>query len=99
MYLIDVTIQSNRIPTDKAEELLQAHRSWFTGQAEKGNFLLVGPYLDKGMSGLIVAYVSDREELEEILSQDAYYPDLATYEVREFKANIIAEDITDYKGK
>lgn len=33
MYLIDITIQSNRIPAERAEELLTAHRNWFTNQA------------------------------------------------------------------
>lgn len=99
MYLIDITIQSNRIPAERAEELLTAHRKWFTNQSEKGNFLLVGPYLDKKMAGLVIAYAESREELEEILSQDSYYPDLATYGVHEFQANIISEKLIDYKGK
>ncbi|HFU3704898.1 TPA: YciI family protein [Streptococcus suis] len=99
MYLIDITIQSKRVPSERAEELLNAHRNWFTNQAEKGNFLVVGPYLDKKMAGLVLAHAENRESLEEILSQDSYYPDLATYEVREFQANIISENLISYKGK
>ena len=99
MYLIDITIQSNRIPAKRADELLTAHRNWFTNQAEKGNFLVVCPFLDKKMAGLVIAYAESREELEEILSQDSYYPDLATYGVHEFQANIISEKLIDYKGK
>lgn len=51
------------------------------------------------MAGLVIAYAESREELEEILSQDSYYPDLATYGVHEFQANIISEKLIDYKGK
>lgn len=99
MYLIDITIQSKRVPSERAEELLNAHRNWFTEQAEKGKFLLVGPYLDKEMAGVVLAHAENREELERILSQDAYYPDLATYDIHEFQANIISEELINYKGK
>lgn len=99
MYLINITIQSKLIPSEKSEELLKAHRNWFTEQAEKGKFLLVGPYLDKKMAGVVLAHAESREELERILSQDAYYPDLATYDVHELQANIISEELINYKGK
>lgn len=99
MFLINISINTEKVSVDKAEELFTAHRNWFTNQAEKGRFLVVGPYLDKKMAGLVLAHAENRESLEEILSQDSYYPDLATYEVREFQANIISENLISYKGK
>ena len=43
MYLIDITINAEQVPADKADELLAGHREWFGAQAKAGNFLLVGP--------------------------------------------------------
>ncbi|RCW17904.1 hypothetical protein CAC02_00670 [Streptococcus gallolyticus] len=98
MYLIDITIRADQVPADKADELLAGHRTWFSTQAQAGHFLLVGPYRDKAMAGLIIAQANSRAELDDLIAKDAYYPDMATYDIHEFQANIIAENITDYKG-
>lgn len=99
MYLIDITIKADQVPAEKAEELLAGHRAWFGEQAKAGNFLVVGPYRDKKMAGVVMAQANSRAELDAIIAKDAYYPDLATYHVQEFQANIIADNMTDYKGQ
>lgn len=99
MYLIDITIKTDQVPADKADELLAGHRAWFSAQVQAGNFLLVGPYRDKAMAGLVIAQANSRAELDDLVAKDAYYPDMATYDIHEFQANIIAENITDYRGK
>ncbi|WP_368396077.1 YciI family protein [Streptococcus gallolyticus] len=99
MYLIDITIKADQVPADKADELLAGHRAWFSAQAQAGNFLLVGPYRDKAMAGLVIAQANSRAELDDLVAKDAYYPDMATYDIHEFQANIIAENITDYREK
>lgn len=99
MYLINITIKADQVPADQAEQLLAAHRAWFGAQAQAGHFLVVGPYKDKKMAGVVMAQADSRSELDAIIAQDAYYPDLASYEVHEFQANIIADNVTDYKGQ
>ena len=100
MYLIDITIKADKVPADKAEKLLDGHRAWFKEQFDNGNFLVVGPYQDRQMAGLVLAQAESRAVLDAIISRDAYYADqLATYDVSEFKANLIADNITDYRGK
>lgn len=99
MYLIDITIKADQVPADKADELLSGHHAWFSAQAQAGNFLLVGPYRDKAMAGLVIAQANSRAELDDLVAKDAYYPDMATYDIHEFQANIIVENITDYRGK
>lgn len=99
MYLIDITIKADQVPADKADELLAGHRAWFSAQAQARNFLLVGPYRDKAMAGLVIAQANSRAELDDLVAKDAYYPDMATYDIHEFQANIIAENITDYREK
>ena len=61
--------------------------------------MLVGPYKDREMAGLVIAQVADKQELLKIIQQDAYYPDLATYEIQEFQANLIAKNFAEYQGK
>lgn len=51
------------------------------------------------MAGLVIAQANSRAELDDLVAKDAYYPDMATYDIHEFQANIIAENITDYRGK
>lgn len=100
MYIIDITIDINKVPAEKADALLAAHRAWFKEQFDKGHFLLVGPYQDRQMSGVIVAQASSRAELDEILKKDVYYDkQMASYNVSEFKANFISEKIVDFKRK
>ena len=86
MYLINIAIRVDQVPAEKFHDLVAAHRDWFLGEVEKKNFLLVGPYLDWQGAGIILARTMKREELNEILSRDAFWDGLADYEVHEFKA-------------
>ncbi|MDO4640261.1 MAG: YciI family protein [Neisseria sp.] len=80
--------------SEQADELLSQHRAWFAKRFQAGNFLLLGPYLDKDNAGVIIAQAENREQLDNILQEDVYYPQgLATYQIREFKANMLAENI------
>lgn len=99
MYLIDIKIHQEQVPENQAAQLLALHRQWFSKQANLGRFLLVGPYKYRAMTGLVIAQVADKQELLNIIQQDAYYPDLATYEIQEFQANIIAENFAEYQRK
>lgn len=99
MYLIEIKIHQDQVPENQATQLLDQHRQWLSKQATFGHFLLVGPFKDRAMAGLVIAQVANKQELLKIIQQDAYYPDLATYEIQEFQANSIAENFADYQGK
>ena len=100
MYIIDIFIRKEKLSDKEMEALLEKHRAWFEKYFEQGNFLLVGPYLNRGASGVIIAQAQNRSVLDKILSEDAYYAeDLAEYAVHEFKAGMIAADIGAYQGK
>ena len=51
MFLINETLNPEKIPQGKEEEFFQQHVAWFTRHFEQGNFLLVGPYTDQEMAG------------------------------------------------
>ena len=51
MFIINQTLNPEKIPAGKGEELFKQHIAWFTRHFEQGDFLLVGPYTDKEMAG------------------------------------------------
>ena len=100
MFIINQTLNADKIPQGKSEELFKEHVAWFSRHFEQGNFLLVGPYTDQKMAGIMLSGVESREALEEILKEDIYYADgMANYEVHSFKAGKIAKNFSAYEGK
>ncbi|WP_165211220.1 YciI family protein [Streptococcus tangpeifui] len=93
MFLITITIKADQVPQDQADELLNKHRAWFKSEFDAGNFKIVGPLKDRGMAGIVIAKADSRDDLDAMIAKDAYYPDYATYDVAEFKANLVADDI------
>ena len=100
MYLIDITINTDAISAGQSETLLAGHRAWFGKYFEQGRFLLIGPYLDRHAAGVIIAQADSRAQLDAMLAEDVYWADkLADYQVREFQANLVAENIQQFQGK
>lgn len=99
MYYIDIVLDQDKIPADKADEMLNAHRQWFAKHFQTGSFLIVGPYRDQAHAGLVLAQAESRAALDAILAEDVYFADkLARYTVREFQANFVAENIHVFQG-
>ena len=98
MYLINITLKMEKVPADKAEAMFERHREWFGKNFKEGKFVLLGPYQDEPHAGIIIANLKDRAELDKILVEDVYYPDMAEYEIREFKA-AMAADLSAFAGK
>ncbi len=100
MFIITETLKPERIPAGKEEELFQRHVAWFSRHFESGDFILVGPYTDAKMAGVMISAAATREEVEAILQEDVYYADgMADYEVRSFTAAKIAVNFADFAGK
>ena len=100
MFIINQTLKADKIPAGRGEELFKQHTAWFTRHFEQGDFLLVGPYTDKEMAGIMIAGTDSREAVEAILKEDVYHADgIAEYEVRSFKAPLISANLPHYAGK
>ena len=100
MFIINQTLKADKIPQGKGEELFKQHIAWFTRHFECGDFLLVGPYTDKEMSGVMITGAETREAVEKILQEDVYYAEgMAEYEVRSFKAAMISPSFAAFAGK
>lgn len=92
MFIISITV-SDAVSPEQHESLFIRHTQWFKHYFSTGNFVVVGPYSDRERSGVIIANTRDREALMAILSEDSYYPHLATYDIREFAPKMIAENL------
>ncbi|RKV66883.1 MAG: hypothetical protein D8H97_38920 [Neisseria sp.] len=83
MYIIDIAVNEDITP-EQHEELFPKHAAWFAKYHQAGNFLIVGPFTDRERAGVIIAQTENRAELDRILSEDSYYPNLANYAIHEF---------------
>ncbi|OOF57286.1 YciI family protein [Rodentibacter myodis] len=93
MYIVNITVNST-LSEEKHNELFAIHVEWFKKYFQAGKFLMLGPYTDTDAhAGVIFAETESLEELQKILAEDCYYPDLAEYEIREFSPKLIATDI------
>ena len=63
---ITETLKADKIPAGKEEELFKQHAAWFTRHFEEGDFLLVGPYTDRKMAGIMLSPAASREALEDV---------------------------------
>lgn len=87
MFIVTISLKTDLIPNERAEEFFAEHRGWFIKYVDRGNFLLLVPFVDDEHAGVVVVDAKNRKELDEILSQDVYHaPGYAEYSVREFKA-------------
>lgn len=86
MYLIDIRLKGDQVTEDQ----LIAHRQWFSRHFEAGDFLIVGPSKSRAQSGLILARQMARKDLDQIITEDAFYPAGADYLVNEFEAKLVA---------
>lgn len=100
MFIINETLNADKIPEGKIDELFQQHAAWFTRHFEAGDFLLVGPYTDQKMAGIIICGAETLEDVERIIREDVFYADgMANYEIRSFAAKKIAKNFADFAGK
>ena len=67
MFIINERLKKDKIPAEKMDELFKKHVEWFTKHFEDGNFVLLGPYTDQEMVGIMLSPAETREEVEEIL--------------------------------
>ena len=100
MFIINEVLKKDKIPAEKMDELFKQHVEWFTRHFEEGNFVLLGPYTDQEMVGIMLSPAKTREEVESILRSDVYYADgMAEYEVYSFTAAKISPKIMEFVGK
>ncbi|UTG67835.1 hypothetical protein KCG52_00435 [Neisseria subflava] len=96
MHIID-NVAKLVLTAEQHEELFPKHAAWFAKYHQAGNFLIIGPFTERERAGVIIAQIQDRAELEHILAEDSYYPNLATYVISEFTPKMVATNIEQFK--
>ena len=87
MFIVTISLKKDLIPKERTDELFAEHRGWFIKYVDRGNFLLLGPFVDNEHADFVIVDAKERKELDEITSQDVYHSlGYAEYSVREFKA-------------
>ncbi|MGL6030151.1 MAG: YciI family protein [Legionella sp.] len=78
-------IQLNYItPTSEVDKYLQAHREFLDYYYKQGILIASGPMKPR-TGGIIIAALTNREEVETIFKQDPYYlAEIAEYQFIEF---------------
>lgn len=97
MHIID-NVAKLVLTAEQHEELFPKHAAWFAKYHQAGNFLIIGPFTERERAGVIIAQTQDRAELEHILAEDSYYPNLATYVISEFTPKMVATNIEQFKA-
>lgn len=92
MFIITITV-SDALSPEQHDSLFPGHVQWFRHHFSTGAFVVVGPYSDRERSGVIMANTESRDALMAILEEDPYYPDMATYDIREFVPAMVAENL------
>lgn len=92
MFIINITVNEN-ISAEQHASLFGRHVEWFKHYFSTGEFVVVGPYTGQERAGMIIANTASRDRLMAILGEDAYYPDLAAYDVHEFAPKMIAHNL------
>lgn len=96
MYIINIKVNKD---IDNAQALFEQHAAWFKKHFQAGRFVMLGSYTDTAEAeGVIFAVADSRAELDAILAEDCYYPNLASYEIREFAPKMISDGIGKYLG-
>lgn len=98
MYVITMTVTKEESAA-LAKAHFEKHQAWFNQHIADGHFLLVGPSKTHAMSGVIIAQAESRTALDQLISQDAYYPDIAHYDVNEFSADEVSPALSQFQGK
>jgi uncharacterized protein YciI len=92
LFIINITVNDN-LSSEQHASLFSRHVEWFKHYFSTGEFVVIGPYVEKERAGLIIASTESRDRLMAILAEDAYYPELAAYEVHEFSPKMIAHNL------
>lgn len=98
MYIINIAV-NDHVSAEQHDKLFVEHTEWFKKYFQAGKFLMLGPFKDQANAGVIFAVTESRAELDRILAEDCYYPNLASYEIREFEPKLIAANIAEFAGK
>ena len=96
MYVLTLTYI---VPLEEVDRVRDAHMAWIGEQYEAGRFLASGAKVPRD-GGVILARQMDRDELDEVIASDPFTREgVAAYDVVEFRATTVAEELAPLKER
>lgn len=96
MYVLTLTYI---VPLEDVDRVRDAHMAWIGEQYEVGRFLASGAKVPRD-GGVILARQMDRDQLDEVIASDPFTREgVAAYEVVEFRATTVAEELAALKER
>ncbi|WP_027005027.1 YciI family protein [Conexibacter woesei] len=96
MYVLTLTYI---MPLEEVDRVRDAHMAWVAEQYEVGRFLVSGPRVPRD-GGVILARQMDRDELDEVIASDPFTREgVAAYDVVEFRATTVVEELGALKER
>lgn len=96
MYVLTLTYI---VPLEEVDRVRDAHMAWIGEQYEAGRFLASGAKVPRD-GGVILARQMDRDELDEVIASDPFTREgVAAYDVVEFRATTVAEELGALKER
>ncbi len=88
LFIIDLHYSA---PLEQIDLYLDPHVAFLETCYNSGHFIASGPKVPR-TGGVILATAKDRQELEQILSQDPFHENkVATYKITEFRPSMLAD--------
>jgi uncharacterized protein YciI len=96
MYVLTLTYI---VELEQIDRVRDEHMAWIADQYEAGRFLMSGAKVPRD-GGVILARGIDRDELDEVIAADPFTrAGVAAYDVIEFRATTVAEDLLALKER
>lgn len=96
MYVLTLTYI---VPLEEVDRVRDAHMAWIGEQYEAGRFLASGAKVPRN-GGVILARQMDRDELDDVIASDPFTREgVAAYDVVEFRATTVAEELGALKER
>jgi uncharacterized protein YciI len=96
MYVLTLTYI---VDLDQVDRVRDAHMAWIGEQYDAGRFLASGAKVPRD-GGVILARQMDRDELDEVIASDPFTREgVAAYDVVEFRATTVAEELVALKER
>jgi uncharacterized protein YciI len=96
MYVLTLTYI---VELDQVDRVRDEHMAWIADQYEAGRFLMSGAKVPRD-GGVILARGIERDELDEVIASDPFTrAGVAAYDVIEFRATTVAEDLRALKER
>ncbi|MCL0312252.1 hypothetical protein M2S00_03945 [Apilactobacillus sp. TMW 2.2459] len=85
MYLVNIKVKDN-VEGNITDRMVQ-HRDWIKSIIKNNQLFTAGAYVDQDRAGMVLLDVDTKAAAENIIANDTFYPNEATYEINQLQVN------------